>query len=217
MRPLHVTFTGLDAATRPDELLALSRDFPVEWGILFHPTQQGSGRYPTLAHIQSVVGLDLKFSAHLCGGYARSVVDGESLPQNIVSLLDRFSRIQVNTAKRGVEPERIARFAERFGTRGILQCRGLEHFPDDADVDWLFDRSGGKGRLPEQWPVPGSSAGFVGYSGGLGPQTVGDALTAITREHPETVPFWIDMEGAIRTDDRFDVGKCLRVCETVYR
>jgi hypothetical protein len=211
-----VTFTGLDAATQSDELRALSRDFPVEWGILFHPTQEGSGRYPALAYIQSVVELDLKFSAHLCGGYARSVVHGESLPGTIVSLLNRFSRIQVNTAKRSVEPERIARVAERFGARGILQCRGLEHFPDDPHVDWLFDRSGGKGRLPEQWPVPEPSAAFVGYSGGLGPETVADALAAITRKHPETVQFWIDMEGAIRTDDLFDVSKCMRVCEIVY-
>jgi hypothetical protein len=216
VRPLHVTFTGLDAATRPIELKALSRDFAVEWGILLHPTQQGSGRFAALAHIQSVIELDLRFSAHLCGGYARSVVDGESLPDTIVSLLDRFSRIQVNTAKRGVEPERIARFAERFGARGILQCRGLEHFPEDARVDWLFDRSGGMGRLPEQWPVAASSARFVGYSGGLGPNTVADALAAITRKHPGTVPFWIDMEGAMRTDDVFDVSKCWRVCEILY-
>jgi hypothetical protein len=39
----------------------------------------------------------------------------------------------------------------------------------------------------------------------------------ITRQHPESVPFWIDMEGAIRTDDVFDVGKCRRVCEIVFR
>ena len=69
MRPLHVTFTGLDAATSAHELLALSRDFPIEWGILFHPTREGSDRYPSLTKIQSVLELDLKFSAHLCGGY----------------------------------------------------------------------------------------------------------------------------------------------------
>jgi hypothetical protein len=211
-----VTFTGLDIATRSDELIALSRDFPIEWGILFNPKQEGSGRYPTLAHIQSVAELDLKFSAHLCGEYARSVVNGETLPATVASLLNRFSRIQVNTAKRNVEPEQIARFAERFGARGILQCRGLEDFPDDARVDWLFDRSGGKGLLPEQWPVPQPSAAFVGYSGGLGPDTVANALAAIAHKHPELVRFWIDMEGAIRTDDLFDVRKCRRVCEIVY-
>jgi len=216
VKPLHITFTGLDAETRSDELLALSRDYPIEWGILFHSTLEGSGRYPTLAQIQSVVELDLNFSAHLCGGYARGVVHGENLPKTIVSLLDRFSRIQVNTAKRSVEPIRVAQFAERFGARGILQCRGFEHFPDDTHVDWLFDRSGGKGLLAERWPVPKPSAPFVGYSGGLGPESVDDALAAIMRQHPETVQFWIDMEGAIRTDDLFDVRKCLRVCEVVY-
>jgi hypothetical protein len=216
LRPSHVTFTGLDAATPAGELLALSRDFPIEWGILLHPTRQGSGRYPPLAHIQSVLDRDLQLSAHLCGSYARQVVKDASAPSIIAPLLARFRRLQINTAERGVEPARIARFAARFGARGILQCRGFERFPDDTNVDWLFDRSGGKGRLAERWPVPGPSASFVGYSGGLGPDTVEAALAAITLNHFEHVPFWLDMEGAIRTDDVFDLGKCRRVCEVVY-
>ena len=114
VRPLHVTLTGLDAATRLDDLRALSRDFPIEWGILFHPTREGSGRYPLLAQIRSIAECDLKLSAHLCGGYARGIVQGESLPATVVSLLDRFSRIQINTAARGVEPTQIARFAARL-------------------------------------------------------------------------------------------------------
>ena len=199
-----------------NELLALSRDFPIEWGILLHPTEQGVGRFPAIANIQSVLALDLKFSAHLCGGYARDVVRGDSLPDTLVCLLDRFRRIQINTAKRGVAPDAIAGFAARFGARGILQCRDFDHFPKNTDVDWLFDRSGGKGLLAERWPVPGPAADFVGYSGGLGPDTVGPALTAIALQHPEHVPFWIDMEGAIRTDDVFDLSKCRRVCEVVF-
>ena len=65
--------------------------------------------------------------------------------------------------------------------------------------------------------MPGPQAKFVGYSGGLGPDTVQTALTAITLQHPEHVPFWIDMEGAIRTEDVFDLGKCRSVCELVFR
>ena len=216
MRPLHVTFTGLDGATQADEMVALSREFPIEWGILLHPAREGTGRFPSLAHIHSVLALQLQFSAHVCGGYARDVVRGGSLPAAIVSVLDRFHRIQINTAERGVVPAAIARFAARFGARAILQCRGLERFPDDVHVDWLFDRSGGRGLLPERWPVPGPSAKFVGYSGGLGPDTVGLALAAIAQQHPEPIPFWIDMEGAVRTDDVFDLGKCRSVCETVF-
>ena len=86
-------------------------------------------------------------------------------------------------------PEAIARFAVRFGARAILQCRGFERFPDDAHVDWLFDRSGGRGLLPDRWPVPEPSAKFVGYSGGLGPATVVVALASIVLQHPEPVPF----------------------------
>ena len=216
MRPVHITFTGFDAATKPGELVGLSRDFPIEWGILLHPTRQGSARYPALAHVQSVLELDLRFSAHLCGGYARDVVRGGSLPSAIVALLDRFRRIQINTAERGVQSQVIARFAERFGARAILQCRGFEHFPSDTHVDWLFDRSGGKGLLAPRWPVPGPKAQFVGYSGGLGPDTVATALAAITLQHPEHIPYWIDMEGAVRTNDVFDVGKCRCVCDIVY-
>ena len=217
MKPLHVTFTGLDASTPADELRALSRDFSIEWGILLHPTLQGSGRYASLAGIHTILALDLSFSAHLCGGYARDVVRGGGRPAVIAPLLERFRRIQINTAERGIEPARISGFAALFGAHGILQCRGLERFPDDTSVDWLFDRSGGKGRLADRWPVPGTSAPFVGYSGGLGPDTVEAALAAIGRQHPVHIPFWIDMESAIRTDDRFDLTKCRRVCEIVYR
>jgi len=216
VRPVHITFTGLDAATEPGGLVTLSRDFPIEWGILLHPTRQGSGRYPALAHVQPVLELGLRLSAHLCGDYAREVVRGGSLPGGIVTLLDRFRRIQINTAERGVQSQVIARFAERFGARAILQCRGFEHFPSDTHVDWLFDRSGGKGLLAARWPVPGPTSRFVGYSGGLGPDTVRTALAAITLQHPKHIPYWIDMEGAIRTNDVFDLGKCRSVCDNVY-
>jgi hypothetical protein len=103
-------------------MVALFGEFPIGWGMLLHLAREGTGRYPSLAHIQSVLALDLQFSAHLCGGYARDVVRGGSPPAAIVSLLDRFQQIQINTAERGVIPEAIA----RFGARAILQCRGFE-------------------------------------------------------------------------------------------
>lgn len=216
MTPIHITFTGIDAATCPAEVVALSRDYPIEWGILFHPTQQGTGRFPPLADLERFVGHDMRLAAHLCGGYARDVIGGGSLHVDIVRLLGRFGRIQVNSAARGIEPAAVARFTARFGAHAILQCRGTERFPEDEHVDWLFDRSGGKGRLAEYWPVPGSTARIVGYAGGLGPDTVATALATITEKHPPVVPFWIDMERALRTDDVLDLGKCRTVCEIVY-
>jgi phosphoribosylanthranilate isomerase len=79
-------------------------------------------------------------------------------------------------------------------------------FPDDDTVDWLFDRSGGL------WPPHPGGDRLVGYAGGIGPDNVADVLEQIGA----TGPYWIDMESGVRTDDRFDLGKCRRVCEAVY-
>jgi hypothetical protein len=216
-RPVRITFTGLDASALTADVLALAREYPIEWGILFHPTRQGSGRFPAIDEIEPFLALDLRLSAHLCGGYARDVVEGIGAQIAVAAQLHRYVRIQVNTSQRGVRPAVVAEFARSFGARGILQCRGFEWFPEDTTVDWLFDRSGGQGRLADRWPVPTSHETFVGYSGGLGPDTIEAALVAIARSHPEHIPFWIDMESAIRSDDKFDLSKCRRVCEIVYR
>jgi hypothetical protein len=216
MQPAHVTFTGFDAWTPRQEMVALAREFPIEWGILLHPQLQGEGRYPPLAAVAAVLDLDLAFSAHLCGGYARSAVRGEDVPDHIQALLGRFRRIQVNTSDRNVDPKGVAVFAGAFDARAILQCRGLDRFPSDTSVDWLFDRSGGRGLLPPRWPIPEPANGFVGYSGGLGPDTVAGVLATLARQHPAGMPFWIDMEGAIRTEERLDLGKCRHVCAIAY-
>ena len=214
--PVQITFTGLDAQTPLATLRELSKRYPIEWGILLHPAQQGSGRFPPLDIVRAALDLGLKCAAHLCGGHARGVVHQTALPADIVALLDRFQRLQINTAERGVDPDRIAKFAARFGARAILQCRGTERFPENQSVEWLFDASGGKGRLASRWPVPSEAAPIVGYSGGLGPDTVAPALESITRQHPATVAFWIDMESGVRTEDWFDVELCKQVCEIVF-
>lgn len=216
LRPEYLTFTGVDDATPHGEMDALAREYPIEWGILFHPTEQGTGRYPSLSKVAALLASELRFSAHLCGQHARSVTAGKPLPGDVVTILQRFGRIQVNTNERGLEPERIAKFAGRFGARGIVQCRGLEKFPADRHVDWLFDTSGGRGLLPDRWPVPSADSSFVGYSGGIGPDTVVAVLEGIAREHPPLLPFWLDMEGGIRSDDRLDLAKCREVCELVF-
>jgi hypothetical protein len=125
MHPAFITFTGLDAATDLDEVGIVSNAHAVEWGILLHPVRQGEGRYPPLATVEAALARDLSCAAHLCGGYARAVVNGEPLPAEIVALLGKFKRIQVNTSARNIDLARVAAFASRFKARGILQCRGL--------------------------------------------------------------------------------------------
>src|SRR5688572_12533149 len=78
--PEFITFTGVDALTPLADMVALSRRYPVEWGVLFSPKHQGAAnRYPALdtvnAMFQEIEGakFGLHFAAHLCGSYARRI------------------------------------------------------------------------------------------------------------------------------------------------
>lgn len=216
MQPRYVTFSGIDAEVRIAELEAMSRDYPIEWGISLHPTLQGSRRYPLISDLPSILSDKVNFSAHLCGSYGRDFIRGVRTDPTIQRALHRVRRIQVNTNSHGVEPKRVAEAAAEFAARGILQCRSLDRFPDDTCVDWLFDRSRGTGLIPKRWPAPSNSAVFVGYSGGLGPSTIDTALPAILGCHPKHVPFWLDIESGVRTNNRFDFKKSLQVCQMIF-
>ena len=108
--PEFITFTGVDQWTDPREMLALSQQYPIEWGILFSPKRQGvDPRYPPLAYIESIVsGHDLRFSAHLCGADARSVLEGlqcqhdELIQEHFDPVIDNLNRVQ------GIPVEEIA-------------------------------------------------------------------------------------------------------------
>jgi hypothetical protein len=199
-KPEFITFTGADDHTSIEDMRALSSKYPIEWGILFSPKRQGvDPRYPANESLSKLVCSGLRLSAHLCGDYARGIMEGRSFALG----MRVFGRVQVNHPE--PIPERIA----ALPARGIAQTRGA--FPNDTSVDWLFDASGGRGITPAAWPAhPGR---LVGYAGGITLQNVIDVLAAGVGA---AVPYWIDMESGVRTDDRFDIEKCRLVCEAVY-
>lgn len=215
-KPEFVTFTGIDADTDVARLRRLQSLYPVEWGVLFSPNRQGQGRYPDLASVPRLANLGLSFAAHVCGGWASSILDEgrcdevEALPHAM------FGRVQVNTSRREPEAHEAAAFARWIGARAaILQTRDRS-FPGDDTVDWLYDVSGGFGREPDSWKVDASTRAFVGYAGGIGPGNVMAVLSAISASHPDGKPFWIDMETGVRTEDRLDLDKCEAVLTAVY-
>lgn len=216
--PSFVTFTGVDERTDIGRMLALSSMYPIEWGILFSPKQQGEGRYPPLSFLERLIesGADrgIVLSAHICGQYARDVVNQMRCPLPLRPFMGAFDRIQVNTTLAGIAPDWIVEFVNEFapGATGILQTRTI--FPQDPAIDWLFDQSGGNGLRPEAWPAANSPA-CCGYAGGIGPDNLADTLTALTPKIPPGKAFWIDMETGVRTDDRFDLDKCEQVCRIV--
>jgi hypothetical protein len=207
-RPDFITFTGADDHTDVGEMIALSRAYPIEWGILFSPTRQGKDpRYPDGPAQSRFAWSGLRLAAHLCGGWSREVMAGRPLTAVPVDL-GIFARIQVNTAAPDIA--RLRDLQDGWGSRCIAQHRDAERFPADTSVDWLYDASGGRGLQPPAWPAhPGRLAG---YAGGIRPDNVCETLDRIRA----VGPYWIDMESGVRTEDRFDLALCRRVCEAVY-
>lgn len=212
-KPTFITFTGADDFTSIDGMCALAQLYPIEWGILFSPKRQGQGRYPSIDFIRRVTGhsVDLQLSAHLCGGYSRSLI--ETGRAGVEHFLINFDRVQVNTAEPDVDPGEVRDWADELKLDPILQCRSVFPAKDALTVEWLFDASGGRGISPEAWPQPIPEA-LSGYAGGLRPSNVAAAVDVIGSMASS---YWIDMETGVRNQhDRFDLGLCLEVCQAVY-
>jgi hypothetical protein len=237
----RVTMTGADDSIDPTDLIPLARDFPwVEWGILFSGTRLGVPRYPSKRWIDAlarvVLQVPMKLSAHLCGAWVRDLVlQGKfTWREAFRAHYPLFARIQLNfhgqfhkkgpgfetvltdETPQGASPGQKGRAGKQF----IFQCDG----PNDPTVvelqPWfpegvvpLFDRSGGAGIVPAEWPKAWPGV-YCGYAGGLGPDNLNGQLQLIDRAAVgERV--WIDMETRVRSDDdrEFDLGKVRRALE----
>lgn len=210
--PRFVTFTGVDEHVSQLALQVLSSQYPVEWGVLFSPQRQGTGRYPPLAVVDSLIGRPhLRLAAHLCGDYAQEFIEtGTCLPLH--DFLPAFHRIQVNTARPDIDTSRLRRLTRDLDAQIILQCRG--ELPADRNVTWLFDLSGGRGITPAAWPASHDSDVLVGYAGGLGPDNIKGAVASIAKGCSN---FYVDMESGVRDiQDRLDVNKCRQVLQVLY-
>lgn len=207
-KPDFITFTGADDRTAVYDMIALSKRYPIEWGILFSPSRQGvDPRYPGGEAQSRLLWSGLRLAAHLCGDHSRAIMDGRRIDTPVD--LGVFDRIQIN--HHAPDPKRIIAFRNGWGKmRCIAQTAALGNFPRDTSIDWLFDASGGRGVAPPAWPAhPGR---MVGYAGGINSSNVSAVIARIAARGP----YWIDMESGVRTGDWFNIGLCRRVCETVY-
>lgn len=211
--PNFITFTGADDWADIDDMRALARRYPIEWGILFSPSRQGvHPRYPGGEAQSRFAWSGLRLAAHLCGGHSNAIMTGA--PMNTPVDFGIFDRIQINHAE--PLPDRISAFRRGWGPRCIAQCRiAGALFPRDTSIDWLYDPSGGRGVAPPSWSWPTHPGGnrLVGYAGGISPTNVRAVIAAINAAGP----YWIDMESGVRdADDRFDIDRCTAVCAAVY-
>lgn len=204
--PAFITFTGVDDRTPIAAIEALSARYPIEWGVLLDPAQQGQApRFPTMAALADLLSSALRLSGHLCGGHTEAIRLGKPIDTPLD--LARFERIQINSHK--VAVAEAVHFGRSIGRRCILPCGG-DRFPESDTVQWLHDLSGGRGLATRDWPpYPGRLAG---YAGGIGPENAAAVVAAIAADGP----YWIDMETRIRTGDMLDPELCARVCRAVY-
>jgi hypothetical protein len=183
-------------------------------------------------------------SLHICGPYARSLAAGDPrmLMGDMHGWMDVFQRVQINFHAEKFDllaPDRamaMARALHRFCSTkeyifqvrnddDIAACREVKKVQLEVDEMLrpgvitvpLFDASGGKGVLPEEWP--GSPCGFgrVGYAGGLGPDCIDQELVRICNAAALDHSVWIDMESHVRnrhpTGDSFDLYKVREVLQ----
>lgn len=214
--PHFITFTGADEWTDIGRMQALADLYPIEWGILFSPKRQGiDPRYPPMTFVRKLIGSGTRarLAAHLCGDYTLRVIDGHSLPADLDEmLLYQFGRAQINGAPVHAAGK-ISVWAMCRQLRPVMQC--ADGWPAEMDVDWLYDKSGGRGQVPASWPAHPPAGRRVGFAGGLDPDNVAQHVEAIAGSRD--MSYWIDMESGVRDDEnRFSLDKCRAVCEAVY-
>lgn len=226
-----VTVTGADESVRPEDLVAISREYSyVEFGILIG-NHAGSPRFPKEIWKEQLDNLVvdrtrlLRLSAHLCGYLVTDFLSGDFWTAK------HYSRHQVNTHGQhcSFSPYHLRRNVRRAnlcGQQVIFQqdqvngqvlrtCLGRPQADGHAHlaVSALHDLSHGEGRLPGEWPAPLPGV-YTGYAGGLSPENVAEQVEKIMQVTGD-LPFWIDAETHLRSDDgkRFDLDKVVRFLE----
>ena len=211
--PSFIAFTGVDRTDLLPGMKQLSARYPIEWGVLVDPDQEDKPLFPDADVRQALLAeRDLRWAAHICGAGARDIV---AAPLTTAVAVAGAQRVQVNHSFQGSDPAQVAAardYGRRRGVRTVLQCAAA--FSDAPGVDWLYDVSFGAGIKPDRWPALPVDGPFCGYSGGIGPDTVGDIMARIAA--PDGALYWIDMESGVRTEGAFDLAKCDAVCRAVY-
>lgn len=86
-----------------------------------------------------------------------------------------------------------------------------------AKFQLLFDASGGRGKLPSAWQSPVYPIFHQqGYSGGLNPENISENLDKISNV-AGVFPTWIDAEGGLKTNDKFDVNRAKQYIQNALR
>lgn len=215
-----VTITGADNSITPKDLIKLTDMYPfVEWGILVSKNRFGTPRYPSLEWMKELKEVkkehDMKLSCHLCGMYVRELMKGNDIAMvELAEIWDMFERVQINfhAINHVVDREAMTRLLLKYPEKEfIFQYDDVNNeiakTAKEAGVNCsiLFDKSGGDGVLPAEWPFPVENM-KCGYAGGLSPWNVEEQIELI-KDKAGDLNIWIDVETHVRSinDKLFDI------------
>jgi hypothetical protein len=204
-----VTITGADDSTSLQDMIRVQEKYPfVEWGILLLEDRLGTPRYPSLGWLEllSVYATpEWKLAAHVCGRWTKGMLMGDMQVFNVVKMAC-FQRVQLNfrTQKTFWDyhfvPELPPNKQYIFQMGDIGNDVATYALQSSTDACILFDRSGGKGVSPEEWPAPIPNV-YCGYAGGIGPDNIGLELAKLNQVVASDRHIWIDMETKVRSPD----------------
>ena len=214
-----ISFVGVEAKTDLVSLEALKMEgVGLEFSVLFSEGRKG-GRYSTYEFCSAFLGHGGGFdkSLHLCGQSAiNKFLAGE---EKIMVLCSMASRIQLNfSIKKHDEGKLIEGVLNAMdkGHHVILQMnKSKADFIDtvtaldayNEKLSLLYDSSGGFGREIKRVNEPNEEY-FTGYAGGIKPENVRCIVEMIEEKNASGLPYYIDMESGVRTDNVFSIAKC---------
>lgn len=223
---IGVTLTGIDENTDLYQLSELSKRFPfVEWGVLISEDKTGNDpRYPSLKWIKSLENYNLNLSLHICGKWLKDFLIGDYHFLHKVPF-DLFSRFQFNFKTKNeftmyffdMMLQLDKQFIFQFGDDRKFSIFNTEINFDEmfqSVVDYgidavvLYDKSGGNGILPKEWPQQRQR--YTGYAGGLSAENFVqefEKITTVNNEIDLLFPIWTDAETNLRTYEKFDLKK----------
>lgn len=202
---MNITFSGIDEFSNIDDLKTLD----VEYGVLLSLSPKGRNRYPNLNWIEHCTK-HLNCALHICGSEARS----SFLKNDFKHIIKNCQRIQVNGKVDELELDYICK---KYYDRIIITQHNEHNIPlldlNITNHAILCDASGGRGIVPNEWPILNTEK-KVGYAGGLGKDNIYGQIRKI-QEIDET-PAWIDMETKLRDEeDKFSFDECVSILELI--
>ena len=222
----RISLTGADDAVSIEELSLLAQQYArVEWALLYVPHAEGQARNPTRGWREAFFKAELPgYSAvHLCGRQAFEELLAGELPEEIL----KANRLQlnINARKRDFTDDEVRAVFDKalsLGPDVILQYHpataalvgnAVAHCPPHLRhrLHVLMDSSRGTGVVPTSWDAPALFAQTLcGFAGGLGPDNVAAVAAQL---NARALPYWLDMESGIRTDNQFDLAKARAILE----